>query len=116
MNIHWLIYSKYSDLASPSSRGFAYTKEDCLTLLKGLSGGLEVKNPPADAGSILSQGRSLEKKMGNLSILAWEIPEAEEMGSQESDAAEHARKIVHKDAYTDFKRSGGGTNTDINIF
>ena len=55
--------SKYSDLASPSSRGFAYTKEDCLTRSRGLSGGPEVKNPPADtgdAGSIPESGRSGE--------------------------------------------------------
>ena len=103
--------SKYSDLASPSSRGFAYTKEDCLTRSRGLSGGPEVKNPPADtgdAGSIPESGRSGEENGNPLQYSCLGNPKGRGDGVTESDATEHERKIIHKDE--------GGQNTDINIF
>ena len=50
----------------------------------GLSGGLVVKSPPANAGdmgSIPRLGKSLEKEMAaHSSILAWDIPWTEESG------------------------------------
>ena len=59
----------------------------------------------------LNQEDPLEKEMAtHSSILAWEIPGTEEMGSK-SDATEHARKIVIIVGYTDLKWGGGGILT-----
>ena len=58
---------------------------------ENFSGGMVVKNPlantryPGDAGLIPESGRSLEKEMAtHCSILAWEIPWAEEPGGLQS--------------------------------
>ena len=66
---------------------------------ENFSGGMVVKNPlantryPGDAGLIPESGRSLEKEMAtHCSILAWEIPWAEEPGglqSMESQRVKH---------------------------
>ena len=70
-----------------------------------------VKNPPADtgdAGSIPESGRSPGEGNGNplqYSCLGNSRDRGD--GVTESDATEHARKIVHKDAYTDLKRGRG---------
>ena len=72
-----------------------------------------VKNPSVNAGntgSIPESGRSPGEENGNpLQYSCLGNPRGRGDGVTESDAAEHARKIVHKDAYTDFKRLGGGT-------
>ena len=63
--------------------------------IRGFSGGLVVKNPPANAGfSGLIPGREdlLEKRMAtHSSILAWRIPWTEEPGGLQSMRSQRVR-------------------------
>ena len=69
------------------SNGVPVSLTNAFREMKGFSGGLVVKNSPANAGDkedvglVSGSGRSLEKKMAtHLSILAQQIPWTEESG------------------------------------
>ena len=63
----------------------------------GFPGGSVVKNPPADTGDaclMTESGRSLEKEIATYSsILAWEIPCAEELGELQSTGSQRVGHI-----------------------
>ena len=99
--------NKYTILIEPSS-----TLMLCMEILfqpyfnnsMGFPGGSEVKNPPANAGSILGWRRSPGVEMATRSsVLAWKIPWTEEPGGlqsrgSQSDTTEQLSMTTRQDS------------------
>ena len=89
--------NKYTILFEPSS-----TLMLCMEILfqpyfnnsMGFPGGSEVKNPPANAGSILGWRRSPGVEMATCSsVLAWKIPWTEEPGGLQSRGSQSQTRL-----------------------